>query len=172
MIGRQSIYRVRVTCKTNTFLLAFIWCAGIFLGCCVSWCSRSTVAIVFRSAVCSQSSFFGGLTTAVLPFLLTGAGMMYGRWTIFLIAFLKSFSFGFCGYSIGLSFGAGCWLLWPLFLFIDVAVVPVCFYYWCICLDPGFEHRHKYLMCCLGYGVLIGSIDYFIISPFLSSVIR
>lgn len=172
VIGHQSKFFVRTSCKTFLFHLAFVWCLGLFLGCFVCWRSGSLAVEVFRYAVGSQSSYLGAVTTAILPFGLTALCAAYRRWTVFLLCFLKSFAFGFCGYCAGASFGAGSWLLWPLFLFIDVATVPVCFYYWLRCLDDGPDHRYSTLISYLLYGFLVANMDYFVISRFLSGVIH
>jgi hypothetical protein len=172
MTLRQVSFRSRISCKFHALLLAFSWCAGLVVGTWSSWRFRSAVVDVFRDAVLYDHDFLNSLAVASMPFLLTSIGLGTDRCALYVLGFLKGSSFGFCGRSLGLAFGTGNWILWPMFLFVDLAVIPVCYFCWLRLPDATGAGRRRALYLCLLYSAVVAMVDHFFISSFLISVIQ
>ena len=172
MVIHSKMASTLMSGRIRSVILALIWCTSLIIGSYFCWCCRASVFGVFFDSVHSRSGILSSVMAAALPLVLTTVFGVHCPWAIYLLCFLKGFSFGFCGYGIGLSFGAASWIVWPLFLFIDATTVPVCYFYWISCLDDSVAYRYPTLMWYLVYGILIACVDHFMIAPFLASVVR
>lgn len=162
-------YRRRNGC---CFVLAFCWLAGLVCGILVCLSAGSSLSSWMRSTVFGSVSIVSLLFAAILPFLLSAFAVYISKPALLLvICFCKAFLFSFVSLGVYQAFGSAGWLIRLLLLFSDCMLIPLLFWYW---------HRHLMSKCSfcvwesvfvLALSVLIGSIDFSIISPFLVSLI-
>lgn len=172
MIHRSRYDIHALWCKVCVPLLAFNWCAGLLLGMHFAAFSSPTLASLVRNAAGSIPSIIGSVVTGTLPFLISALAVKYHRPMLLPICFTKGFSFSFCGYGIGLTFGQSSWLVRPLFLFSDCCIVPVLYLYWLRNIHPDAKRSWKEFWLCIVYAVCVGCVDRWFVSPFLATLIR
>lgn len=158
-----------IWCKAAVSLLAFIWCVGLLLGMLTALRSEGLGA-VFQRAVRVAPSAFELLSAAIAPFLLSGLAVYLSEpWLLLVISGVKAFGFGFCACGTILAFGQGSWLVRFLFLFSDCCLIPLLLFYWVRHLcgkTAAWELR-----ACLIVALLIALVDYWVVSPFLVSIL-
>ena len=151
-------------------LLAFVWCLCLFLGIRTALQSEGLAALL-RHSVRTAPSLMGLLSAAICPFLLSGLAVYLSEtWLLMMIAGVKAFCFGFCACGTILAFGDGGWLVRFLFLFSDYCLIPLLLFYWVrhIQDQAALPELCVYLIT----AVLICFVDYWVISPFLVSILR
>ena len=155
------------------YLLFAFWCAGLLLGIFAACCMRFDLVPLIRNAVGCPASAIGLLTSAVLPFILSAYAVSFPEpWLLLPISALKAFSFGFCAFGVHFAFGSASWLVRLLFLFSDVCVIPLLFFYWLRHIQDTPAKPDREFWCCVLTAVAIGMIDYCLISPFLVRLIE
>lgn len=172
MIHRSRYDIHALWCKGCVPLLAFSWCTGLLLGSYFAACLGQTLAGLVQNAAKSVPSIIASMITGVLPFFISALAVAYHRPMLLLISLTKGFSFGFCGYGIGLAFGQTSWLVRPLFLFSDHCIVPVLYLYWLRNISPDVKQSWREFWICVIYALCVGCIDHWFISPFLATLIR
>lgn len=153
-------------------LLALCWCLGLLLGILAASASDDLVSMMRRSLSCPVS-IPGLLAATVLPFLLSAYAVSLSEpWLLLPICMVKAFGFGFCAFGVSLAFGSAGWLVRLLFLFSDVCVIPVLFFYWLRHIRGDAARSYRDLVCCLIAAVAIGAMDLYFVSPFLVKLIE
>lgn len=153
-------------------LLAPCWCIGLILGLFAAGSASDVLVPMIRSALSCSVSFTGLLISAVLPFLLSAVAVSLSEpWLLLPISALKAFGFGYCACGVCLAFGSAGWLVRVLFLFTDVCVTPVLFFYWLRHTD-GTSFQIGELAACVAAAAAVAAADYYLISPFLAMVIE
>ena len=124
-----------------------------------------------RAAVYSRVSISGLLSAMLLPLLFSAfAVYISNTWLLIPIAFSKAFAFAFLGIGILVSFGSAGWLVRLLLMFGDIVMLPVLWWYW----QKALTARQNPLPHCAAaaaFALLIGGLDYCVISPFLANLI-
>ena len=143
--------------------LAFFWMLGLLAGGWLFSSPDNSVSSLMSLALFRQASIVGLVGVLLLPFLITAfAVLLRWQWLLRTAVFCKALSFSCVALGILYFFGEGGWLAFPLLMFSSVCSLPVLWMYW---LRPGDGEW--------GYGallILIGSLDYFIISPFAAAL--
>ena len=134
-----------------------------------------TVSFLFlpylNAAITHNFSFFGFTFAHALPLVLSILIVRFRRiYFLYILAAFKAFSFSFCLCAIGYCFGSAGWLIRFLLLFSDSCILPCLIWLWLRCFSRKCIAFKKDLTACIGITVLVGFIDYFVISPFLLSV--
>ena len=159
--------------KIATRLLALSWILGMILGSLGAIYGESTLVVLVRQGVCSELSFTGISVVTMLPFLLSAFAVTFSEpWLLLLISTLKAFSFSFCAWGVCLTFGQSGWLVLILFLFSDIALIPLLYFYWLRHIKGTIPPSFWELPLFLAIALLIGSIDYRFVSPFLSTLMH
>lgn len=155
--------------KKDLLVLAFSWTLGLVLGLLCAESAGDAFASLVRAAGDSRVSIFGLLATVMLPFLLS-AFSSRGPWVIIVIAFLKAFLVCYTGYGVMMAFGGAGWLVRLLLLFSQCCTVPVLYWFW---IDRLISQRKHWIRTALPVLVvlIIGSFDYYVVSPFWAMLI-
>lgn len=152
-------------------LLAFSWCLGLVLGLWSSAMAGESLVPLMQSAASARVTITGLLTAISLPFLLSALAVFLGRWWLFLpIAFGKAFLIAFTGYGVFVSFGSAGWLMRVLLMFSDCACAPLLLWLWI----HGITAERRRVLSVAGPALLalaIGSVDFYVVSPFLAMLL-
>lgn len=152
----------------RTAVLAFFWSAGFCLGIYIASQTNKFVSSMMRAAPFSSVSIVGLFVVSLLP-LIVSAFAVYGSapLAILPVAFLKAFGFAFCSEIILSAYGSAGWLVRFLLLFSDSCVCVILLWFWFRNINGATYSTKKELAVCTGMTLLLGSIDYFFICPFL-----
>lgn len=165
----HSSIRWRKICKA---LLALSWHFGLLGGVLVTVNADPSLVTLMHTAVRCRVSIFGVLTVTFLPFLLSAFAVIFSSpWLIIPISFLKAFLFGYCASAVSVAFGSAGWLIQWLLLFSSCCSVPVLYWFWLRHITGTKEVIWSDLMICALIILLIASLDYRVISPFLVNLI-
>jgi hypothetical protein len=156
--------------RHSGIILASCWCLGLLLGIMAAASAGEDLASKMRSAASQTVSIVPFL--AYVPFLLSAIVIHFRQpWLILLCCMMKAFLFGYCAFAVTLGFGQSGWLVRFLFLFSDVASIPIMYLYWLRCLKENCAKRYWFSCCCLAAIFVVGLIDYCWIAPFLAGLI-
>lgn len=158
--------------KSSGILLALFWCCGLLVGIGLASGASEHLVSAMRRAAGIPVTILGLLLMTVFPFLISTFAIFRSDPRLLLvIAFLKAVCFGCCSFGISLAFGSAAWLVRFLLLFSDGCTIPVLYWYWLQHIS-GVRSVSRWELCVLsGFYLLIGSIDYCLISPFLVKLI-
>ena len=158
--------------KICTSFLALSWILGLLLGILAVSSASEMIVPMMRSAVSGSVSIPGLLAATLLPFLFSAYAVYYSEpWLLLIISVVKSFAFGFCAFGIYLAYGQSAWLVRFLFLFSDVFMMPVLYVYWLRHISGQVQPKVWVNASCVAAALVIGSIDYCLIAPFLVDII-
>lgn len=149
------------------------WTAGLFLGVFLANHVHENYYLLMRMAAKSRVSIVGLLTSAALPFLFLFYFAYIRRfWPIITICFLKGFLFCFGAAAVSIAFGSAGWLVRLLLQFTDVCLIPV--FSWLVLrhCSAGARPLQKDAVICGTLVVLICSLDYCVVSPYLAMLIE
>ncbi len=157
--------------KFSTIFLAFCWCAGLVLGCCLpQHLDRSYFSLMHKAV--NRSVSIVGLFAVLLPFLISAIAVYFSQtWLVFPICFIKAFSFAFVAACVTFAFGPSGWLVRVLLLFTDFLSAPVVLGYWLRLAKNPANKAFQDLAVCAAICAIFCSLDYFIVSPFLTGLI-
>lgn len=160
----------RRSCRS---FLALVWLAGLCCGTAAYLSSDGQLISLMRSVLYAPVSIVGMLCVTVLPFLLSALAVFLSRPAWLLpICFGKAFLCSFVSMGVFQAFGAAGWLLRWFLLFGDCVNIPVLYWFWLrhLCREQPLDGWECTLLCSLG--LLICSINYSVVSPFLTSLIE
>ena len=153
------------------FLLACAWFLGLISGVLISLSASDILFPTMRAAISSCVSISGLLSAILLPLLFSAFAVYVSNYRLLIpIAFMKAFLFSFLGTGILASFGSAGWLIRALLMFSDIAILPLMWWYWLSALS-GSENMAARSAAAFLSAILIGSLDYCVISPFLANLI-
>lgn len=159
--------------KTSPWLLALSWLVGMLLGISAALAASEFLVPMMRESVKCSVSITGLLAATLLPFLLSAYAVSLSEpWLLLIISALKAFGFGYCASGVSLAFGQSSWLVRFLFLFSDHCLIPVLYLYWLRHIRGQTKAAVWELPACVGFALLVGSIDYCLIAPFLVTLIE
>lgn len=151
------------------FLLILIWFLGFFAGIWIAAQTSTTTSSLMRSVVNDRSSIVGLLTVLTVPFLVSAVLFKLSLPLLGLfIVFIKSLLFSCCSYGLVLAFGDAGWLVRWLLLFSDSSVIVLLLWFWIRNIAGQGSNFKTDLLFCILITVLIGCVDYYIISPFVA----
>lgn len=160
LYSNSFLLRRRIHC----IFLAVFWMLGLYFGFRLSLRADATLLswmCQVRSHPVSIIGMAGGL---FLPFLFSALAVsLRQNWLLPAIAFLKAWLFAYIAWSIWRTYPAGGWLAVALLQFSSIWGSLILWVYW---LRPGAGSSGAYLLAL----ALVGSVDYFVISPFLVSL--
>ena len=158
--------------KYSLVILAFSWFLGLFLGVVFSIAAGDSIISLMSTAVSSRVSIVGLLTAILLPFLLSAfAVLICEPCLLVVIAFGKAFVFSYLSLGLMAAYGSAGWLVWLLLMFSDCCFLPLLMLYWIHFIFGGRSQAIP-VTAMIGFAaVAIGSFDFYIVSPFLASLI-
>lgn len=159
--------------KGCRFFLAFSWLAGLACGILVYLSAGNFLLSLMRSTLYVPVSIVGLLCVTTFPFLLSAFAVFLSKPVLLLpICFGKAFLFAFASIGILQAFGSAGWLLRWLLLFSDCASIPLLYWFWLRYL-PGYRSLSGWeAASMLSLWLLIGSVNYSVISPLLARLIE
>lgn len=153
-------------------LLALFWCVGLFFGIYTACSFNDAFVPLMRAAVQCRVSIVGLLLILFLPFLFAAFAVYFSQpWLLLVIGFVKAFSFGFCCFAAQSCFGSAGWLVRLLLLFSDSCMLPVLCWFCVRHISGDLMAIRKDLILALALAIVVGSIDYYWVSPFLAALI-
>lgn len=160
----------RKACRS---VLAFCWLGGLAFGVALSFRAGFLPSYWMRRAVLAPVSIRRLLCVTGLPFFLS-AFAVYACHPLWLwaLAFGKGTLLSFVGLAVYSGWGSAGWLVRLLICFGGVAGAPLLYGYWLRHMDlcRGFSFAEAaWLLAAAG---VIGSIQYFVIVPFLARLIH
>ena len=160
-------------CKASPWLLALSWLIGMLLGIPAALAASDFLVPMMRESIGCSVSIPGLLAATLLPFLFSAYAVSLSEpWLLLIISTLKAFSYSFCACGVSLAFGQSSWLVRFLFLFSDHCLIPLLYLYWLRHIRAKAKTSPLELSGCIGAALLVGSIDYYLIAPFLVSLIE
>lgn len=158
--------------RERTMILAFVWILGFLLGSCSFALADNLFSSLMRGMSLDSVSIVNLLWPVLLPFLFSAFAVFISQpWLLLPVGFLKAFSFSFVSMGVIFCFGSAGWLFRLLLMFGDLLSVPLLFWYMRrhFAADPRFSAPE--CMVVFSLCLLIGSIDYGYILPFLADMI-
>lgn len=168
----SSSFRFRFGRRNSIRFLGLIWCAGLMIGCFISFDGGASFSSWMLAAEDLSVSIVSLFAVAFLPFLFSAFAVYCQQgWLIYFLAFFRSFSFGFCAAGIMCCFSSAGWLVVYLLFFTDFCLFPWLFAFWCKCLTGVLTNMKPELCCLAAIIFLVVSLDRCFITPFLASLI-
>lgn len=159
-------------CKESVFYLALSWILGLIFGASFGLASENISTTAMHRALISTPSFPGLLSAAMLPALFSAFAVYISKPVLLIpIAFCKAFLFSYLSLEVLTAFGSAGWLIHLLFLFSDTLMLPLLWSFW---LKTEHHDRNSTLCCTVPVlitALMIGSIEYCFISPFLAHIL-
>ena len=148
--------------------LAFFFLLGLFTGGWIFLQTDPSYTSLMCLAMRSRVSIVGLAGVLLLPFLFSTFAVSLG-WPrlLFLIAYGKACTFSCVALCVLTAYGTGGWLAFPLLLFSDVCILPCLWLFW-VCHLGGQRCSWQSLASYMIAAAAVGSVDYYIISPFLA----
>ena len=163
-------YKLR---KGYRFVLAFFWIVGLLCGITVYISAEDSLFPVMRSISFHAVSIVSLLCVNLFPFLLSAFAVSSSKTVLMLlICFSKAFLFSFVSLGISQTYGSAGWLIRSMLLFSDCLTTPMLYWFWLRHLPENRPYVGWETFGMSALGILIGSVDYRIISPFLASLIE
>lgn len=144
------------------------WISGFFLGSLVAGSANPLVFSLMLRAIQTPMSIDGLLTAYFLPFLLSVAALHLNRRSWLLaVCFIKAFTYAYLAGCFVISFHSA-WLLLPLFFFSDLYTGILLL--WIYAHDRPSKIKLSALLPVI-LTVIAASLDFFLISPLLVTIV-
>ena len=163
---------LRFSRKGCNVFLAFCWFAGLICGILIYLSADETIAPLMLSAVSGSVSIVILLCVTAFPFLFSAIAVFLSLpWLLFLLSFAKAVCFSFVSIAVCEAWHCAGWLIRYLLLFSDCLTVPILYFLWLRYVSGKRRCSCAEMFAFFSAAVLIGSIDYCIITPFLARMI-
>lgn len=157
----------------NHWILAFFWISGLISGILSAYAAGPSFLLLMRRTVFGSVSIVSLLCASFLPFLLSASAVFFSaEMLIFPIALVKGFLFSFVSMGAVLAFGFSGWFLRILICFADLMSVPLLLWFWLHSVNAEGRRVTSEGIFMAAFLLLIASIDYRVISPFLADLIN
>ena len=158
--------------KGSTHFLALCWTAGLLTGMAAFFFADDILLLWMRGVPEGTVSIVGLLAVSVFPFLLSAFAVFIG-WPrlLLLIAFWKAAVFTYVSCGLLTGFDSVGWLLRWFLMFSSLSSLPVLYWFWRRYIPGERAVSFAEVFLLLSLFVLLGSIDFCWISPFLANLI-
>lgn len=172
MDNRFREFSYRIVCRNDMLVLAILWIIAFTFGMFI--CSLTNP--LFSSLMCSimyvPVSIVGLVCVLFIPLSISAIAVFYGNTVIiFLLCYIRAFCFGCFLYSVLLVFNSGGLFFAFLLMFSSVLSQIILLWFW-FRWNSGTMCLRRDFAVCIVNAVIIGSLDYFCISPFLQVLIH
>ena len=155
--------------RAAMMILAWAFVLGLATGGLLSTGCRALLE-TSRDAL-AQGAGVSEFVPTLLPIFFSGFAVYIKQPLLLVpIAFWKAFLFSCVGTGIALAWGTAGWLVGTLALFGSLCAMPVLWWYWLRHIG-GQPFTCRTFLPALGTTALIGWVDSFLISPFLTSIL-
>ena len=159
-------------CRRNRFFLACTWIFGLISGAVCSVHSGIFLTSLMRTAVHGSVSIVGLMSAGLLPLLFSAAAVFISKiWLLIPVAFCKAFLYAYFAAGLMAAYGNAGWLVRILFMFSDYVMLPVLWWYWMSVLDGRDRLFYRKSAVACAAALMIGCFDFYIVSPFLASLL-
>ncbi len=153
-------------------ILAVFWTSGLLSGIWAFFDSGGFLSSLMLGSVIGSVSIVSLLCVTVLPFLLSACAVFLScRGLLFPLAFFRAFLVSYVGMGIYACFGSAGWLFRLFLCFSELLSTPLLYWFWLRCCDPSQGRIVPQCALTGAFCLLIGSIDYCLISPQLRNLI-
>ena len=158
-------------CNRAPISLAILLLCGLLSGTALAVSAGNSYYSLMRMAASSPVSIAGLFASVFLPFLFSAFAVYLGKpKLIYFICFIKAALFSFGSFTALTAFASAGWLVRFLLQFSDIVMLPAFCWFSLRCItDTGLFKRDFSI--CLFLFLLIGSLDYCMVSPFLAMLI-
>lgn len=158
--------------KGSACFLALSWFLGLLSGAAIFFSAGIAYFSWMRGVLHGSVSIVGLLCVTVLPFLLSAFAVFISEpWLLLPISFGKALLFSFISLCVLESFGSAGWLVRWLLMFSDLLFVPVLYWFWHRHISGEHCFSGSVSLLLLSLCILIGSIDFCYVSPYLANLI-
>ena len=173
MDNHSFFHSLNLRCKEPVFALACAFLAGLIGGLLLSASAGITPDHAALAATNGRITAIGLLSVIGLPLCFSAFAVYISRSRLVIpIAFCKAFLFSYTGSSILVAFGSAGWLIFLLLMFSDILMLPALWWYWKLALEGRAKASLTGLVPVSVAGILIGSLDYHVIGPFLANLLN
>ena len=153
-------------------VLLFSWLTGLIAGSLSACYSDHSFLSLMHLAPACRVSIVGLLTALLLPFLCSAFAVYISKqhWLLPIISFLKALALSRIGAGVLIAYRSAGWLICSLFLFSDILLSPILFYYWYHSIDRIRPSAGVSVFCFVS-ALVIGCFDFRFISPFLVNLL-
>ena len=153
-------------------LLAFIWCFSLILGIFFSLARSEQARVLILSAATTRLAAANLIIVHLLLLLMCVIAAKFSFYSIFyLLIFAKGAAYGFCMGSAVLIFRNSGWLVFLLLTFSQTLLTVPQLWFCFSAFDAEKCFPKKEGMICVLLTFLLGSFDYFCISPLLECLV-
>ena len=157
--------------RPAVFLLALAFLSGLLVGCVIQLSAEFDSLSWMRGMADAPVTIVGLLSVVFLPFLFSAFAVYASqRWLLFPIAFCKALSFALAACGISIAYGSAGWLMRFLLMFTDILSLPLLAFFWLRYSGGGRRLSLYSVFTYFAAAACIGSIDFFVISPFLAGL--
>ena len=158
-------------CRTRWSALALCSVVGAVFGLLFADAFGYHYLLLMRMAAKSRVSIVGTVVSVWIPFLVSFIILVHSKpWLVYLLCTAHISRFGCTGFALLRSFGSAGWLIRGMLQFPDLCLIPVLLYF-AACKLNGNICKRK-IVYCIVFGLIIGMMDYFLISPFLADLME
>lgn len=163
--------RILQECRKEWLFLALSCLIGAVAGVLFADAVGSRLFHLMRMAFRSPVSIVGTAVSVWIPFMVSLFLIVHSEpWLVCLICALYITTFTATGYALIESFDQAGWLIRGLAQFPDLCLIPVLLYCGICRMYDGLSRRT--ILFCTMFAVVIGMINYSLISPFLANLIE
>lgn len=168
-----ALNNTRLRCKKFACLLAIFWLTGIVLGIVQAAGFLKNFLPLMRMVITDHVSIVGLVVVLFLPFVSSVIAMRLSmRWIIYTVCLLKGICYGLTTYFLVISYFDSAWLLSYLVAFSSHCGQILLFLFWLRYMNDSTNRwKRDAIVCCMLFS-LIGFFDYFVVSPFLSTLMH
>ena len=156
--------------KSPVFCLSFPWVTGLLLGMHFAYTASISISSLMHTVAYCRVSIVGLLFVLFFPLVISAMAISV-PFFLFPLAFIKALSYGFSFYSVMYAFGSAGWLFTMLLLFSDSCMSVLLNWLWCRHLFGKKHTLWRDMLNCALVAVLIGLVDYFLVSPYLADLL-
>ena len=157
----------RYTPQLHKIFIILSWLLGLCLGYYFGVKTPLSVISLMRMSVSQRVSIVWLFFVLLIPLFLSFLALRFSLPQLFIpLAFFKAYSLSYCIFCVTYFFGSAGWLVRLLCFFSDSCCVVILILFW---LSHTVWRKRKCLYnlgLCAAATILIGCIDYFIVSPF------
>lgn len=159
--------------KHHRFILALSWCTGLICGIFLFLYTGRPLASMMRSTTQCPASIVSLFFTAILPFLISVFAVYICRAHFLLpICFIKALFYSFVSMGVTTAFGNAGWLICTFVMGSDSLCIVLLYVFWLRRLSGRTLCSLAEAVAMFSLSILVGSVNYCIISPFLAMLIE
>lgn len=158
--------------KGLRLLLALAWLSGWLCGLLLAFLSDDFLISLMRGTLTAPVSIVRLLGASTLPFLISAFAVFLLRPILLPVCFLRAFLSGLFAGGLMRAFGPSAWLLRFFLMFGDTLTAPILYWFWLRGVERRCRPSFWETAACISAAILIGSVDYRFISPFLARLIE